>query len=134
MIESLFYEISDEEGNKRLADFKQKYSIAKKLGPNATILAFGCKFREIHCDEPPNSDRPSYWKNKEGHLVIRMEPYTLSSTARKELEAWCEKFEFECIYDNELLPFHNVDDIEVIILVSKIKYRNARECKKRGWL
>ena len=81
-------------------------------------------------------DGPRDWKNQDGYLVVRMEPSdaALSSEASKELEAWCDKYEFKCIYDKELLPFHNTDGMEVIILISKIKYRNVKEGKKRGWI
>ena len=108
----------------------------KKLRANGKIIAFGSKFHDRYGCRPPHADRPTYWKNQDGYLVVRMEPYdaALSSEARKELEAWCDKYEFKCIYDKELLPFHNTDGIEVIILISKIKYRNVKECKKRGWI
>ena len=131
----IFYGIDDaEEEKKRETAFKQKYNIKKELGANATILAIGVKFWEKYGYNPPHADHYSHWKNKDGHLVIRLEPYKLCEQSRKELEAWCEKYEFECIYENELLPFHNAEGIEVIILVSKIKYRNERECRKRGWI
>lgn len=131
-----FYDFSDEELDKRKVDFKQKYCIKQELSANGRIIAFGCKFYDKHKIKIPHMDRPSYWKNQDGYLVVRMEPYdtALSSEARKELEAWCDKYEFKCIYDKELLPFHNTDGIEVIILISKIKYRNAKECKKCGWI
>ncbi|HAM77570.1 MAG: hypothetical protein J6P28_00785 [Treponema sp.] len=131
----IFYGIDDaEERKRRETAFRQKYSIKQELGANATILAVGIKFWEKYGNIPPHADHYSHWKNKDGHLVIRLEPYKLGEKSRKELEAWCEKYEFECIYENELLPFHNAEGIEVIILVSKIKYRNERECRKRGWI
>ena len=131
-----FYDFSDEELEKRKSDFKQKYCIKQELRPNGKIIAFGSKFHDRYGCRPPHADRPTYWKNQDGNLVVRMEPYdtALSLDTRKELEAWCDKYEFECIYDKELLPFHNTDGIEVIILISKIKYRNVKECKKRGWI
>lgn len=96
----------------------------------------GNEFCKKHGWLPPHAQNYSYWKNADGYLIIRLELPTsaLEGKARQELETWCSTYEFECLYDKELLPFHNVDDIEVIVLVSKIKYRNAKECRKRGWI
>ncbi|HBB43166.1 MAG TPA: hypothetical protein DCZ74_06585 [Treponema sp.] len=132
----VFYGISDEEEKKRReVSFKQKYNIKQELGANAIWLAFGIEFYKKYKDPPSYVvDHGSYWKNADGHLVIRSELYSPSEDTRKKIEEWCEKFEFDCIYDKELLPFHDVAGIEVLVLVSKIKYRNARECRKRGWI
>ena len=128
--------ISDEELHRRKEFFRNKYTISKHLSGNGIWAALGNEFVKQQGWLPPHADHYSYWKNKDGHLIIRLEPYSSSlwQEARQELEAWCEKYEFECIYDQELLPFHDAEGIEVIVLVSKIKYRNARECKKRGWI
>lgn len=132
----VFYGISDKEEKKRRENaFRQKYNIKQALGANAIWLAFGIEFYKRY--GPPPSyvvDHGTYWKNSDGHLVIRSELYPFEDDTRKKIKAWCEKFEFECIYDKELLPFHDADGIKVLVLVSKIKYRNARECRKRGWI